>query len=212
MSASSEPKIDPAAASAPLRVNGIALLAVLVVAGMGITGVYYHFKAPRLLAQMRREQSEMPASAEGRVGRWLDFGKALIDQRLVQLRLSARQPWLVSYTVASGAGDAEQEIWGVDMSGHSVDWTTHEGINVVVTLPEAKLLGHGELGGDMARNVPHYAAGAERPDASARARYIVEWALERLAAPLAKDIEGARLIVRVGPSSTPDGAPSDEGR
>jgi hypothetical protein len=212
MSAESDPKVEHAEVNAPLRVNGIALLAVLVVAGMGITGVYYHIKAPKILAEMRRTQGEMPASAEGRVGRWLDFGKALIDQRLVQLRLSPRQPWLVSYAVASAAGDEDQEIWGVDMSGHSVDWTTREGMNVVVTLPEAKLLGRGELTGDMARNVPRYAAGAERPDANARARYVVEWALERLATPLAKDIEGARLIVRVGPSSTPESAPNNEGR
>jgi len=212
MSGETEPPIEPVPARAPWRVNGIVLLTVLVIAGMGITGVYYHIKAPKLLAQMRRMQSEMPASAEGRLGYWIVFGKALVDQRLVQLRLSPREPWLISYAVTGAEGDAEQEIWGVDISGHSVDWTTQEGLDVVVTLPEAKMLGHGPITGDMARNVPHYAPGAERPDANERARQIVEWALERLATPLARDIEGARLVVRVGSSSTPASAQESEGR
>lgn len=182
------------------RVNGIIVLAVLVAAGMGITGVYFHYKAPKLLAQMRRERSELPASGEGRVTRWLDFGRGFIDQRLVQLRFSPRQPWLVTHTLSTGSESAAQEIWGVDLTELSTEWISQRGMEVVVALPAPKLLGRGPLVGDKALDVPRFAPGDAIPDASERARWIGDWALERLAAPLAKDIPGARLVVEVGAS------------
>lgn len=179
------------------------MLAVLVAAGMGITGVYYHYKAPKLLAQMRREQSEAPKSGPPRVARYLDFGTGMIHERLVQLRFSPRQPWLVTHAVTDVRDSAAQEIWGVDLTELSPDWISQRGMDVVITLPAVALLGRGGLAGDKALDVPRYKSGSAIPDANARAQWIVEWALERLSKPLVKDIQGARLVVEVGSSPTP---------
>ena len=56
--------------------------------------------------------------------------------------------------------------------------------------------------GEVTLNVLRYPVGGDAGDPNARARYIVEWALERLATSLAKDIQGARLVVVGGGETT----------
>jgi hypothetical protein len=119
------------------------------------------------------------------------------------LRLSSERPWLVTHTVSPNGNSAEQEIWGVDTAGLSPEATHREGLEAVVSLPAAKLLGRGPIEGDMVRNVPRYAPGDPIPDPNRRAESIVAWAIEQLATALEKDIQGAKLIVRVG-DATPE--------
>lgn len=193
----------PSSPARERRVSGILLICALIALGLWAAAVYA-WKAPRLVGRMKAERAALPASSEGRVDRWLEFGSGLIHQRLVQVRHSAREPWLVSYVVDHEA--AQDEIWGVDLADLEPSASRREGLCVVVALPAARLLGRGELGGDKALHVPRYAPGAERPDPDRRAEEVAAWALRPLARALEKDIPGAELRVRVG---APPEAPGD---
>jgi hypothetical protein len=183
------------------RVSGILLIVTLILLGLWAAAVYA-WRAPKLIGEMKAERAALPASSEGRLDRWLEFGSGLIHQRLVQVRHSAQQPWLVSYVLTSPG--AEDEIWGVDLSDLDPSDSRREGLAVIVSLPAARLLGRGELSGDKALHVPRYAPGAERPHPDRRAEEVAAWALRPLAEALAKDIPGAELRVQVGDAPAPD--------
>ena len=191
-----------------LRINGIVLVVLLVGGGMGMGSVVYHWKAPGIVAEMKKARASVPAEGEARLAVWLEFGRGLIHNRLIQLRLSAERPWLVTHVVEVSEDRAEDEVWGVDLTDLSPDVTEADGMTVVVTLPAARLMGRGPISGDKARNVARYRPGAAMPDPNERAAFVVEWALERLTGALEKDIEGASLEVAVGASAreqVPDG-------
>lgn len=189
---------EPAPTAAPRawRINGLAFVFLLVAVGLGATAVLYRWRASQLGDEFRRTRSELPQDAALRLERWLEYGRPLMDQRLVQLRYSSAQPWLLTHTVAAERNSSTQEIWGVDMTGLGQGASVRSGLEVVLTLPRARLLGHGPISGDKALNVPHVDPSAPSFDADARARAIVEWSLERLSGALAKDIPGAQLVVR----------------
>jgi hypothetical protein len=186
--------------------NGIVLLVLLVIVGMGMGSVVYHWKAPGIIAEMKAARASVPAGGEARLAKWLEFGRGLIHNRLTQLRMSAGQPWLVTHVVETSEDRSEDEIWGVDLAGLTPDATTAEGMTVVVALPAVRLVGHGPISGDKSLNVPHYGPGDEVPDPNARAAFVVEWSLERLTAALEKDIEGSSLKVVVGSDAAPGGS------
>jgi hypothetical protein len=188
------------AAARPIRANGVAVLAGLVVLGLGITAGYFHFMAPKLFERMKRERAGLPEGGPGRLERWLEFGEPLICEGLVQLRLSPRQPWIATHTVGTARNAPDQEVWGVDLSGVGPDWVTREDMRVVVTLPAPELCGRGPIGGDKALNVPNVAPGVAY-DAQARAREIVEFAFGGLIRALQRDIEGARFEIRFAPEA-----------
>ena len=77
-----------------------------------------------------------------------------------------------------------------------------EGLTVVLRLPTPRTLGRGALHGDHAAFVPVFAAVADAPDAGARAKQIVGWALEDLGRALGRDIVGAQLAVEIGPETS----------
>jgi len=195
------PPSPPPTPARDRRVSGILLITALIVLGLWAAAVYA-WRAPRLIGEMNAERAALPASSEGRLDRWLEFGSGLIHQRLVQVRHSAKQPWLVSYLLASP--EAEPEIWGVDLSDLHPSATRREGLAVVVSLPPARLLGRGELSGDKALHVPRYSPGSDRPHPDRRAEEVAAWALRPLAEALAKDIPGAELRVQVGDATPPD--------
>jgi hypothetical protein len=183
------------------RVSGILLIVTLILLGLWAAAVYA-WRAPKLIGEMKAERAALPSTSEGRLDRWLEFGSGLIHQRLVQVRHSAQQPWLVSYVVTSPG--AENEIWGIDLSDLHPSASRREGLSVVVSLAPARLLGRGELSGDKALQVPRYAPGAARPHPDRRAEAVAAWALRPLAEALAKDIPGAELRVQVGDAPPPD--------
>ncbi len=189
---------ESTALAKPRRVNGIVLMLVLVAVGMGATSVLFKLVAGKVNDDRARTMAGMPDSPEGRLERWLEFGRTYFDARLVQLRLSAQRPWLIAQTVAAEKDSAEQEIWGVDIAHLTTAATTREGMKIVLTLPPATLLARGPLAGDKALNVPHYASGGLVPAPEVRVREIVDWALKPLIDALHKDIPGATLEVRIG--------------
>ncbi len=183
------------------RVNGLVLLALLVFGGLGITSAYYRWKAAEIIAQRKRELASAPTETAPRVERWLEFGRTYVHQRLLQLRISASLPWLVTHAVLAAEPNMAPELWGVDLSGLEPGWSRRDGNDVVVDLPPAQILGRAWLPEDKALFVPKIAAGAPAPDAALsaeRARAIAEHALEPLVKALPRDIPGARLVVHVG--------------
>ena len=85
----------------PPTMNGLLLVVVLVAGGMGIGSIYYRWKAPDLIRDLRAQQAAVPSEGEPRLERWMDFGAPMIHGRLTYLRLSKQQPWLVSHVVVS---------------------------------------------------------------------------------------------------------------
>jgi len=182
--------------------NGIVLLVLLVAGGMGMGSVVYHWKAPGIIKEMKAARASVPAEGEARLAKWLEFGRGLIHNRLIQLRMSSGRPWLVTHVIELNEDREQDEIWGVDLTELPPDVTSAEGMVVVVALPAARLVGRGPISGDKALNVPRYGPDDLVPDPNARAAFVVEWSLERLTAALEKDIDGASLKVSVGPDTT----------
>jgi hypothetical protein len=205
--------VDPAPASqAPARrgVNGLLLLLLLVAGGMGITGVYYRWKAAEILAERKAELAAAPTETEPRLERWLQFGRTYIHQRLVQLRVSAAAPWLVTHARLAAGASTPPELWGVDLGDLVPEWVQREGARVVVHLPQAGPLGRAWIPQDKADFVPRLATEAPTPSTQVvaeRARQIAEHALQPLIGALAQDIPGAELVVEVGRAPAPQEPP-----
>jgi hypothetical protein len=181
--------------------NGLVLLLLLVVAGMGITSAYYQWKAPRLIAERKALLATAPTEPEPRLEHWLLVNGALVHRRLQQLRISPRTPWLVTHALPSSDASEPPELWGVDLTTLSMGWIQRAGLRIVVDLPAARSLGRAWLPEDKDLFVPKLPAGQAGPtDAQSadRARSICEHALEPLIEALPKDIPGAALVVRVG--------------
>lgn len=182
-----------------LRVNGVVVMVVLILLGLASGAVYYHWKAPDLIARLRAEKAELPVDGVGRLEHWMVYGAPMVHNRMSYLRISRQQPWLVTHMVEH-AGEAP-EVWGLDFSELSPSITTQVGMQVRITLPATKMLARTELVGDNARGVPHYKAGDPIPDSDARAAALIERALRNpgdFIGALEKDIAGASLVVIVG--------------
>jgi len=199
---------------APRRVNGLAVLAALIVSGVGVTAGYLQWKAPEVHAIVdarRNEVAAAPTTPAGRLVHWLMYGNALIHNRLQEMRFSADRPWLVAYAVrgagterARPASSPDVEMYGVDLRHLPREQASIDGMNVVVRLPRACDLGRSELTGDNAPFVPVIAASEKLPDADQRARELAAWALKDLAQALERDISGAHLAIEVGPEASFD--------
>jgi hypothetical protein len=189
------------------------LVVILVVAGMGVTSVYYHWRAPRIIAQIQAERDALPGDSQGKLDRWLDFGAPFVHQALVASRFSAAQPWIVTHTVQPPGGPDElPQVWGVDLAGLGPEITHREGLRVVVELPQVRLLGRGRLTGDKAQHVPAYAAGRPVPDPDERAVFVARFPLRALIEALEKDIPGASFEVRIDGRTPPQGEPDGPSR
>jgi hypothetical protein len=187
-------------------VNGLLVLVALVVLGMGVTSVLFQMRAPELYERMQRTKAEMPTDGEPRLDLWLTYGRAFFHARMVQLRYSTSQPWLVTHTVGGDRESDQVEVWGVDLTRFAPESTSRDGMCVVLTLEPPRLLARerfGRDGNDMALNVPHYPNAEAAPDPRDRARSIVEWALARLLDPLKRDIAGASFEVRFAAPAAP---------
>lgn len=190
--------------------NGLLLLLLLVAGGMGITGVYYRWKAAEILAERKAELASAPTETEPRLERWLEFGRTYIHQRMVQLRVSAAAPWLVTHSRQSGEPGTPPELWGVDLTGLAPEWARREGSRVVVELPPAGSLGRAWIPEDKADFVPRLAPTAPSPGqevVAERAREIAEHALRPLIDALREDIPEAQLVIRVGSTARPQEGP-----
>lgn len=183
------------------RVNGLVLMVVLVAAGMGITSIYYHWKAPAIVAQRQAALASMSREPGPMLDLWLEYGAPAIHARLTQMRIGPQHPWLVTHAQESPVAGQPPRLWGVDLSDLDPSWVHRDGLAVVVDLPAPHELGHAWLPADKEAGVLRLAAGSDSPPegaAAARARDVALWSLERLDQAVRKDIPGAALQVRVG--------------
>lgn len=181
-----------------MRTNGLLWLALIVGIGLGSSVVFWRWQAPKHIAAAREAREMVPAGGEPRLEMWLKHGQGLIHNRLIQLKLDHKRPWLVTHVIEPSEDASTHQIWGVDLTDIGPEATFREGMKVVVELPAARHLGDGPLVGDKSINVPRYRGGAIPADPNERAAYVVEWSLERLVDALERDIEGASFEARVG--------------
>lgn len=194
-----QPAREPAAAR-EWRVNGLALMVVLVAAGMGITSVYYNWKAPAIVAERKAALAAMSTDPDPMLALWLEYGAPAIHARLQQMRIEAAHPWLVTHAQESASAGEPPRLWGVDLLGLDPSWVRREGLAVLVELPAPRELGRAWLPADKEAGVVRLESGLEAPPAgasAARAREVALWSLERLVEGVRKDIPGASLDVRV---------------
>jgi hypothetical protein len=190
---------DSSRSSPALRSNGLWLVAGLVVVGMGIGAVYYRWKAPPLIDELRAMLEALPKEGEPRLEAWMMFGAPMIHNRLRYLRLSEQQPWLVTHVVEQQGGPPA--VFGIDFAELPVGMTTRTGMTVTVRLPAVRELARAEPRGDHARAIPRYRAGQAPPDPNRRAEEMVLYALRHpddFIARMERDIEGATLTVSAG--------------
>lgn len=182
------------------RVNGLALMIALVAAGMGITSIYYHWKAPAIVAERRAALASMSTAPEPMLDLWLEYGAPAIHARLQQMRIEAAHPWLVTHARESGLPDQPPLLWGVDLAALDPTWVHREGVTVVLTLPAPRELGRAWLPADKQGGVLRLAEGVDAPPleaSAARAAEVARWSLARLDQAVRKDIPGATIEVRV---------------
>lgn len=196
--------------------RGLWVLAALVVLGVGVTAGYLQWKAPELsaiVAERRGAVAAAPHAPEQRLAKWLVFGDAFVHERLQQMRFSAEHPWLVAFAVGD---ERDASFTGIDLGAMPKSLTRIDGLTVYVALPAPVELGRAPLVGDRAPFVPLYPDSSRAPDAAgarARVQELVEWALKDIARALSRDIDGARLLVEVGPSTSfprEDAAPAGD--
>lgn len=194
----------PSALPQGRRINGLALVVVLVASGMGITSIYYHWKAPAIVAERRAALAAMSTDPEPMLDLWLEYGAPAIHARLQQMRIGPAQPWLVTHALESAGPGEPPLLWGIDLSGLDPTWVRRESLAVVLELPAPRELGRAWLPADKEGGVLRLPAGLESPPAgaaAARAIEVARWSLERLDRAVRKDIPGASIDVRVARES-----------
>ena len=201
MSAEDEvPPVDPPRAWRP---RGLLVIFLLVASGVGVTAGYMQWKAPEvgeIIAGRKRDIAAAPQTPEGRLRLWLEIGAAQIHHHMTMMRYSAEQPWLVTHAV--GRDPAHLAIHGIDLESMPKDLAWIEGPTVHLRFPKPRLLAIGPLTGDNAVSIPVAATDESAPDEIGRARYLVDFALHKLAEALERDIPGARLSIEIGPEAT----------
>ncbi len=182
------------------QANGLLVLGLIVLTGLGSGAIYYRYKQPQLKAAMEKELSEAPTTLEGRLSLWHETAAPMIHHRLTQVaRLSDELPWLVTHAVERAEGDPE--IWGLDVARLPRELSRLDGLTVIVDLPAPELLGHAPLVGDATRHVPVYGADETVQDPGRRLSELALWFLEGLPDALERDIDGSALEIRVAGSS-----------
>lgn len=188
------------------RLNGFVVLVAAVVVGLLSGAGYFFYKSPRLRAETERKLAEAPSTPEGR----LAFGAAYllpqIHNRLLSVRVSRQQPWIPTHTIQVAGDDGPPEVWGIDVDALGTDVAYVDGLELVIRLPAPSLLARTVLVGDKARSVPTYAAGVEVADPTERLHELIDFFFHRMADQLARDVEGARLVVEIGGERLPLGA------
>lgn len=177
------------------RPQGLVVLIAVVVVGMfSSSGLlrYGWTLVEAADADHRALRDSAPTDPLVRVDKWLVFSEPQIQNRLTKLRFSSLHPGLITHRVMHADGPAE--IWGVDLSGSHPARIERDGLTVTVVLRAPRLLGHGDLSGMNANQIPEYAAGSTIPDPEVRAQLLCEHFLGGLREAFESDIEGARLF------------------
>ncbi len=179
------------------RASGLLVLCAIVVIGMGSGAAVYQYKSPKLAAELRAELDAAPQTPEGRLEAWHLIGGPQIHHRLSKFaRFTPELPWLVTHAIEAADG-GKPELWGIDCDELPMQLSEIEDMTVVIDLPPSRALGRHELHGDMVEHVPLMSETGSF-DGDKRLADIAIYLLEGMPRALEKDIEGARIRVRVG--------------
>lgn len=178
------------------RVSGLRVLAVIVVAGMGIPALF-KFKAFSLERERDELISNSPTTGEGRLQLWFMQVHPRVVEGIRASRFSAAQPWLVSHVVQPVSGEELPEVWGVDLSEIDPTWISLDGLVVSVALPAPKLLARTILVGDNTAGVQIFQSGVVNDGIDLTVRRL-EFVLAKMIEALPRDIEGARYEISAG--------------
>jgi len=184
----------------PVRPQGLLVLTALVVIGMGGGAVLYRNRAAKADEMIAAIHADAPSTPAGRLERWMTIGSVQAHHRLTKVaRFSEEMPWLVTHAVEAEQG--EPWIWGIMVDELPRDLMHQEELVAVLSLPAPRRLGRGSMAANGMAHVPLLRAsdiGSEQGfDPSARLVELVDWFLERLGGALERDVEGARLEIRV---------------
>ncbi len=208
--AAQSPPGPPDSASAPelidhvpaRRMRGLPLLALIVLAGLVPTSIYFHWKVPGVIEEFRRlVESERQRTPEERLALWFQMNAPQVHNRLRQLRLGADQPWLVAYGVGPVRKGEPVEVVGIDFSDFAFDAVQLDGMVVRVLLEAPEPLGRHTLRGSQAINVPIYPDAAAAPEPRARIAAIVDYAMRHpddFLEALVEDNPGASFRLVIG--------------
>jgi hypothetical protein len=178
-------------------IPGLLVLVGIVGIGLGSGAVYFHYKEPRLKAELQAQLDAAPKTPEGRLAAWHVFGAPQIHRRITVVgRFSEKQPWLVTHAIDDGTDNLE--LWGVDCTLLPQPLSRIEGMNVVVSLPAPVALGTFSKEDGFAKHISAFAPGHVDLDVTARLQQLALYFLEGIPGALEKDIEGATLEIRVG--------------
>jgi hypothetical protein len=177
-------------------VPGVLVLVGIVALGLGSGAAYFHYKQPLLAAELQAKLDAAPKTPEGRLDAWSLVGNPQIHHRLATIaRFSDERPWLVTHAVDDGAG--QPEVWGVDCRELPRELAGAEGLTVVVALPAPVPLARVDLDEEHSAHVPVYPSAPEASVAAARLADLAFFFLEGMPKALARDIEGASLVIRI---------------
>ena len=180
------------------RPRGIWVMLAIVAMGL-LPAAYMAWHKANPVEPRTPEEIAALSTVEGRLEIWHDFGGPMIHNRIARFaRASAEHPWIITHQIELNDGDPP-EVWGIDASALPLELSRVEGRVVVVELPAPTLLGRAKVPAPDERKLPTYTDRKEVPDPAQRLESLAIWFLEKLPAALEKDIEGARLEVRVLP-------------
>lgn len=184
------------------RMRGLPLLALIVLAGLVPTSVYFHWKVPGVIEEFRASiATEKQRTPEQRLALWFQWNQPQIHNRLRQLRLSAEQPWFVAYGIGPAAESAPVDVVGIDFSDFPVEAVQLDGMQVRVVLEAPRSLGVHALVGSQAVNVPHYPQAALAPHPTERVISVIDYAMRHpddFLEAFVEDNPGASFWIRVG--------------
>ena len=176
-------------------VNGLAVLAVIVVVGLVTGAGFYRYKRRQMDAELAIEMAAAPKTPEERLALWLRLSGPQIHHRLAVVgRFAPEQPWLVTHAIARP--DGPPELWGIDCSALPHDLARQDGLTIVVELPAPRMLARAPLEDQEGNRVPLYPPDAQL-DPAKRLEELSLYLLEGIPGALARDIPGSALVIHV---------------
>jgi hypothetical protein len=181
--------------------RGLAVLAVLVVVGLGSGAGFYRWQRARQAERFERDLAAAPQGPEERLDLWLKLAGPQLHHRLAVVgRFTSEQPWLVTH--AQGVAGEVPEFFGVTCAELQPTFARRSGLEVVVALPAPHALGRVDLAGERAQRVPTFAPEVV-VDAPGRLAALALYLLEDMPAALERDIPGARIVLEVAGERVP---------
>lgn len=194
---SSADRVAQGLAPAAPRVNGLAILGAIVLAGFGMVLIYSLYYQPMMKEKTLQKLESAPTDTEGKLELWREFGAPQIVEHLRALRVSPEQDFLASFVVQP-EGDGSPKVYGLDLSGIGENSVERSGQDLIVRLPEPGLVAEERLRGPNSEMVPVFPAGSDLPDPRERIRFLFDFKFESLVSRLQGDLPGVRVTFALG--------------